>query len=153
MQISPSQLQDVLGLYEQGQLLKAHGLADAFGPLRHWEGTAARVMAGRLATHLGAPRLGRALHWLARRHDPQDPQALYYYPVGLFGRRGPLPAWEFLARTGDLPDAPADPRADWLSLHAMVAGWVRDFETAEGWLGRAEALSPDSPWLCIERAA
>src|SRR5256885_5193142 len=100
MQITPTQLQDVLSLYEQGQLLKAYDLARALGPLQHWEGTAARVMAGRLAAHLGAPRMARALHWLAWRAGPQDPQALYYYPRHLFERRGPLSAWEFLTRTG-----------------------------------------------------
>jgi tetratricopeptide (TPR) repeat protein len=153
MQITPPQLQEVLGLYEQGQLLKAYAIAQTFGPLQHWEGTAARVMAGRLASHLGAPRMGRALHWLAWRTDPRDPQALYYYARHLFERRGPLPAWEFLTRTGELPDAPPEFRSDWFSAHAMVAGWVRDFETAESWLARAEALWPQSPWLCIERAA
>lgn len=153
MELSPSQLQTVLALYERGMLLQAHQLAESYGLLRQWEGTAARVMAGRLAAHLGAPRLARAVHWLAWRADRNDPQALYYYARGMFERRGPLPAWEFMTAVGDLPDAPAEFRADWFSIHAMVAGWVRDFETAEAWLARAEALSPQSPWLCIERAA
>ena len=66
--------------------------------------------------------------------------------------RGPLPAWDFLVAAGELPDASPERRADWLSFHCAIAASVRDFETAEAWLAKAEALETRLPWLCIERA-
>src|SRR5688500_11222963 len=60
---SASQLQEILELYENGQTLKAWAVARECGPLKDWQGTAARVLAGRLAGQLGAQRLARALHW------------------------------------------------------------------------------------------
>ena len=110
------------------------------------------MLAGRLAMNVGAPHLGRVLHMLAWREHPRDPAAQYYYARAIFERRGPLPAWEFLQKQGDLTGATATQRADWLSLHAQIAGFLRDFETAEQWLARAEAADPTHPWVLMERS-
>ena len=47
--------------------------------------------------------------------------------------------------------APPTRCADWLSFHACVLGRLRDFDAAEGWLARAEAIAPQQPWPWIER--
>jgi tetratricopeptide (TPR) repeat protein len=52
-----------------------------------------------------------------------------------------------------MPDAEPGVRADWFAFLACVAGRFRDFDTAEYWLGQAEAIAPDRPWICIERMA
>jgi tetratricopeptide (TPR) repeat protein len=149
----PDEVLDRLrGLYGRGLCLEAYALARTVGPLPAWTGAAARVFAGRLAIHLGAPRLCFWHHLRAWREDPADPEAGYYHARALLERRGPLRAWEFLRRRGEWPEAPAAVRADWLAFHACVLGRLRDFDAAEGWLARAEALAPGRPWLCVERS-
>src|SRR5215217_9401463 len=140
MTVASSQLDEILDLYHRGLMLRAWELARSLGPLKEWRGAASRVMAGRLAMNLGAPKLGRALHRLAHREEPDDPNSLYYCGLAIFERRGPLPTWELLCRHGELPDAPPKTRADWFALHATVLSFFRDFETAERWLARADEL-------------
>lgn len=133
-------------------MLAAYELASAIAPPATWRGAAARVVAGRLAMNLGAPRLGRVLHCLAFREDGADPEAAYYFARAILERRGPLSAWEFVKSRGELPAGPDAVQADWLAFHAQILGGLRDFETAERWLARAEEVSPNRPWTCIERA-
>src|SRR5262249_40140260 len=128
---APPTLQEVLDLYTQGLCLQAYERSQALGPLAEWTGTAARVLAGRLAMNLGAPRLTRWHHWRAWREDPTDPEACYYYAHALLEYRGPLVAWNFLQRTGPLPAARPTVRADWLAFHGRVLGRLRDFDAAE----------------------
>ena len=62
------------------------------------------------------------------------------------GFHEPCCSWAGVAITAEV-------RSDWLALHALVTGMFRDFRAAEGWLARAEELSPRRPWLLVERAA
>jgi cellulose synthase operon protein C len=149
---APDDLRPVLDLYRQGLCLQAYRRAEALRPLRDWAGAPARVLAGRLAINLGAPRLAFLMHLRGWREDRSDPEACYYHARALLERRGPLTAWRFLRRQGDLPEAPADVRSDWLAFHAAVLGRLRDFDAAEAWLDRAEAVCPGRPWTCLERA-
>ena len=48
--------------YLHGRYRTAFELGATYGPMRAWSGPAARLIAGRLALQLGAPRLGRQLH-------------------------------------------------------------------------------------------
>lgn len=122
MKVAPEHLREILDEHDRGQLLRAYELSRAHGPLRRWRGAAGRVLAGRLAMNLGAPHLGRVSHRLAWREEPGHPEARYYYARALFESHGPLRAWEFLRRTGELPDdAPPHVRADWLAFHGFVA--------------------------------
>ena len=152
MTVGTDQLRQILDLYHEGKMLRAYDAAQAIGPMTHWQGAAARIVAGRLAMNLGAPKAGRTLHRLALREEPNDPEALYYGARAVFERRGPLPLWEMLGRHGELPDAPPRIRADWFALHANVLGLFRDFETAEKWQARAEQLAPERAWLHVERS-
>ncbi len=154
MEVPAAVLERVRALYEQGFMLQAHEAAQAAGPLSDWTGPTARVLAGRLAVHLGAIRMALWHHVRAWRADRTHPEATYYFARRVLERRGPLEAWEFLSRTGELPEsAPISVRADWLALHASVLGLVRDFSAAAKWLARAEALAPIEPWIRMERAA
>jgi tetratricopeptide (TPR) repeat protein len=150
--VAPEDLGRVLALYEDGLYLRAYELARALGPLEAWSGTAGRLLAGRLAIHVGAPGLGRRLHARAWREDRADAEACYYRARERLGRRGPLRAWAFLKRVGPLDGAPEASRADWLAVHAVVLGHLRDFDAADAWLARAEAESPGRAWVQVERA-
>jgi tetratricopeptide (TPR) repeat protein len=151
--VSPAQLTPLMDLYQRGQCLQAYRLAEAIGPLPDWTGSDARLLAGRLAIHLGAPRLTYRMHLLAWRQDRAHPEACYYHARALQDRRGSLTAWRFLQRIGELPaDAPVNVRSDWLAFHGCVLGRFRDFDAAETYLRRAEETNPDQPWTCMERA-
>jgi tetratricopeptide (TPR) repeat protein len=151
--IAQADLDRILNLYDRGLCLQAYAAAQAMAPLQKWTGAAARVLAGRLAGNLGAPRLA-SWHFLrAWRSDPTHPDACWYYARQILDRRGPLAAWNFMKRRGELAGASVESRSHWLSLHACVLGRLRDFDAAETWLARAETLAPDHPWILMERAA
>ncbi len=145
-------LDRVRRLYEDGDCPGAFEIARAIGPLHRWGGTAPRLLAGRLAGHLGAIRLGWTLHLRAWRDDPTDPEACYYRARWTLGRRGPLPAWEFLRQVGPLEGAEPEVRSDWLAIHAIALGRLRDFDAAESYLAEAERIAPDRAWILVERA-
>ncbi len=152
--ITPEQQQTVFALYDQGLYLQAYELGTSIAPLHRWRGTTARILAGRMAGNLGSQRLGDWHFVHAYRQDPTHPDACWYFANYLANRRGPLPAWRFLRQVGDLPaEAPLESRAHWLALHGTVLGRLRDFDAAEEWLARAEALGPAHPWVVLERAA
>jgi hypothetical protein len=136
-------LDRVRALHEEGLPLRAYRLGRRLGPPETWKGTAALVLAGRLAPHLGATRLATALHFRAWRSDRTDPQACYYHAYGLLVRRGALSTWRFLRQVGLLEQAPATMQSDWLAAHAIVLGQLRDFDASESWLARAMELTPD----------
>jgi cellulose synthase operon protein C len=75
VEVDREDLDRVRRFYDAGDCLGAYEVARAIGPLECWRGAGARVMAGRLAAHLGALRLAEALHLRAWRDDPADPEA------------------------------------------------------------------------------
>lgn len=141
-------------LYAQGLYLQALQRGqEVLGPVKEWRGPAARILAGRLVIHLGAPRMAYWHHLLAWRGDRTNSEACYYHARALLDRRGALPAWKFLRAHNELEAANSEVRADWLAFHGCVCGRLRDFDAAEAWLARAEAIDPERPWLWIERSA
>lgn len=143
-------LAEIRDRYQRGFYVQAYELTLPYGPLRTWRGAEARVLAGRLAMNLGAPRLGAWLFFQARREDPQLPETAYYFATTLVQRRGPLAAWAFVQRVGGLPAAPPGLHADWLALHGSILAMLRDFDAAETWLRRAEEAAPEQPWVQVE---
>lgn len=79
----PDKLSLVQQLYDRDLFLQAWRAAEAIGPLRQWRGTAARLLAGRLARTLEAHTVGHALMATAYRQDRQDPVACYFYDQAL----------------------------------------------------------------------
>jgi len=155
VRIEEKNLERVQALYDQGLCRSAFDLATTFGPLPLWRGTAARVLAGRLAHNLGAPRLGRALHALAYREERDGLLTRAYFAAGVLERYGPWSAWQTLDRFGDPPvpktASDRDAATYLLSLRARIAATWRDFDTADQWLRRAEEIEK-SAWLITERA-
>lgn len=153
MEITPAELAPIREYYGKSLYLSALEATRAYGPMREWENTPARLLGGRLAIQLGAPRLGRWLHISAFRETPTHPEAIYYHARYRLEKFGPLGAWKFFRDHDDWNDAPPEVRADWYGLQGFVAARLHDFDRAERWLNKAESVTPDRPWLCIERAA
>ena len=145
VEVSSSDLARVLELYEDGRYLRAYELALGFGPLAAWTGTAARIVAGRMAMNLGAPRLAVAFHLLAWREDPSDAEANYYRARALLGRKGPLHAWGLFRSMGELVDAPDAIRADWYATRAVTLAHLRDFDAADARRGTLLIRDPTLP--------
>ncbi len=152
MERTEEALASVGGLYQQGKYLQAYAASVVLGPLQEWRGPKARLLAGRLANVLGAPRLGRVLHWTAWRESPNDASARYFWVLDTLVRRGPWRAWRLLERHGELPTDDPALRADWCALRAHVLAAYRDFENADQWIAKAASLAPDRPWIHVERA-
>ena len=89
-------LDEVRTLYEEGQYLQAFEAGSELGPIQQWDGVSGRLLAGRLATRLGAPRLGGVLWYLAWRKDPTDFNARCYYARWKLQRGRQLAAWKLL---------------------------------------------------------
>ncbi|MBX9626378.1 MAG: hypothetical protein K2X82_21440, partial [Gemmataceae bacterium] len=152
MDIAPADLTRIRELYGRGLYRQAYAVAEGLGPVRAWAGTPARLIGGRLAIQLGAPRLGRGLHLAAYRSTPAHPEAVYYHARYRLEKFGPLAAWRFVRTHPDWSDAPPELQADWLALSGFVAARLRDFDRADRWLNRAESTAPDRPWPQVERA-
>ena len=140
-------------LYLQGRYRAAYDHGRAFGPLRAWAGPAGRLIAGRLAMQLGAPRLGRQLHILAYRESPAYPESVYYHARYRLERFGPFAGWQFQRAHTDWDEASPELRGDWLALQAFTSARLRDFDRAEKFLGQSEAMAPNRPWHFVERSS
>lgn len=153
MLISATDVKPLLDLYRNGQYLQAFRAGEErFGALKEWEGPRGRMIAGRLAVHLGAPRLSLWHRLKAWREAPDDAEVNYYYAWTMMEREGPYPTWRFLRRQGEWPEADPEVRSSWLALHAQVLATLRDFDAAEVWMDRALETAPESPWVHTSRS-
>lgn len=146
------QLRPIRDLYDRGLHLQALAAANKIGPLAAWRGTAGRILAGRLAGQLGAPRLGGLQILRAYREAPDDTEARYFLIRRLQSTQGPFVAWTRLLRFALPPDTPSDARARWLILQADLLGQLRDFDEADACLALAERIAPESPAVLLERS-
>jgi predicted Zn-dependent protease len=153
MELTPADLTRIRDLYGRGLYRQALAAGEGFGPPRAWAGPAARLLAGRLAIQLGAPKLGKRLHLVALRESPAHLEAVYYHARYRLEQFGPLACWRFVREHPDWSDAPPELRADWQAIQALAAARGRDFDRAERLLAQAEGLAPDRPWLQVERAS
>lgn len=152
--IAPPDVARVKQLYLAGRYRAAYELAATFGPLRRWAGPAARLIGGRLAIQLGAPRLGRQLHLLTFRHSPAYLEGVYYHARYRMERFGPYSCWQFQRQhTTDWGDAAPELRADWQALQGFTAARFRDFDRAEKFLEQSEKTAPNRPWHHVERSS
>lgn len=147
MKIESHQLTPIRELYNNGCYLQAYHAAHKLSPLNEWEGSEARVLAGRLVAHLGAPRLAYYHYLKAYRETPAEPEVRYYYALYQLHRRGPYAAWQTLKQFNDLDNEPDDILASRYALVAETAAILRDFATAETWITRAKEIAPNSPWV------
>ncbi len=140
----------VRDLYDRGLYLQAYQAGSAWGALADWPMVDGRILAGRLASHLGAARLA---NWLMRctwKAAPDHAEARYYHAYSLWRRRGPYRAWRFVNQFIEPPAETSDEvRASWYGLLGEISGMLRDFDTAEHWLRRADEVAPQSPWVQV----
>jgi cellulose synthase operon protein C len=151
MQIPVEILCLVQALYDRGLHLQAYQTAIAHAPLAEWEGTQARILAGRIALQVGGQRRGYAYHLQAWRGDRSSPTAAYYGRF-LMARQGLLAAWEFARAIADWPQAPDRERAEWWSFQARLLSEFRDFDAAIALMKRAIAIDPKNYWLYVTQA-
>ncbi len=138
-------------LIDRGLYVQAYGSVKEYGPLTSWSGPEALIMAIRLASHLGSSSLSMRVSARAAKKYPTHPGVQYYHTFTVLEWRGPLPAWNRLVALGELSGATPEQQADLYALRAQVAGSLRDFQTAEHWLLKAEQLHPNDAWLAIQR--
>lgn len=144
-------LERVRAAYGASRFVDAWALAGAAGDPLAWRGTAARVLAGRLARHLGAPRRGLAMLLRAGRADPADPEARYFACYALLEVRGPLAAWRAVRRAR-ADGHPVDGTADWLGLQGAVHAALGDLDVALARSARALEAEGADAWTLVERA-
>src|SRR5262245_13498004 len=148
---SPEVLHAIKDAYEQGLMLAAYRQASAVAPLSQWSGEGC-VIAARLASHVGATRLGARLSVRAWRTRPFDPEAKAQYAYELARLRGSLALWRFLRSEREHAADAGAGRAELLGLLGRAAAELRDFETADDLLSRAESSSPGNAWTRVQRA-
>src|SRR5687768_5533606 len=153
MDLTPADLGRIRELYGRGLYRQALAVGERFGPPRAWAGPAARLLAGRLALQLGAPKLGRRLHLAAVRESPAHLEAVYYHARYRLEQFGPLSCWRYVRDHPDWSDAPPELRADWQAIQALAYARGRDFDRADRLLAQAEGLAPNRAWVQIERAS
>src|SRR5262245_35798075 len=119
-------------VYERGQIVDALRRAEAFAPLKYWDGIRSCVLAARIAANSGAPRLAMRLAIRARRIDRENAEALARYGYELARQRGPLALWQLLREWRESePGLTEELAAELLALKGMAASDLRDFATAE----------------------
>src|SRR5690349_6372690 len=84
-------------LCDRGLFLQAHDLARPLGPFERWEGAQARLLAARLAGHLGASKRAFRLMASAYRHYRKTPFGVVARADLVLIHRGPFEAWESTA--------------------------------------------------------
>lgn len=151
MSNATTQLERVQQFFDVGKYLQALEAGKNLGPVSTWQGIEGRILAGRLAARLGAPRLGYVLHYLAWRDDPADYRAREFYARVKLQRSKLWAAWKFL-QNHDVTEAPPNGQAYWWLLYAELLGLYRDFTMAHEWISKAEKIIPDDPWLWIVRS-
>ncbi len=151
-QPAAADLASIQFLYDHGRSYDAYRATLRFAPMRDWQDPEARVLAGRLAHHLGAPQMADSLMLLAWRRSPEHLHARYFGIRALLSRRGPLEALHAIER---YPVPVEDPviHAEWLALKGHILGAFRDFARAEKLLAEARRIAPDHHWIALEAAS
>lgn len=135
--IQTQALDDVQALFDNGFCLQAYTLAERVMPLTAWRGERARVLAGDLAKHLGASRLGRLIHYQGFREYPHSSELFYRYIGDYYRRCGAYATHNLLSRHADLLQAQGPLAARWLIFLARIEAFCRDFSSAEQYIRQA----------------
>lgn len=145
-----TKLADLQDLYDRGLYLQLYQQGLAWGALPEWSGIGPRVLASRLANQIGATRLAKFILRQLHREAPNDPDVRYCYTYLLLGRLGPYETWRRVIANPELgPEANDEIRSSWYALIGEIAALLRDFETAESWLRKADAVAINNPWVHI----
>lgn len=148
---------DIEALIGQERVLDALALlrGDESAPWDRWRDADSLVLASRVVSMAGDPRLSRALSRRAWQLAPRSPKAAYYHATDRLARHGPYELLRWMDAKGlGLADREPTERheADLLALRARVLGQFRDFTAAEALIERARRAFPDTPWLLMEQS-
>ena len=141
-------------MLDKGLVLSAWEKTRDYGEVTQWAPGKARRLAGRLASRMGASRLGYALDWLNWRQDRDNPRL---YLSALFARMNwqapvlllPELRERIAAFSGS---GNSETLGDLLGLEAWILGSMRDFSSAHDVLDKALEADADSPWLHVQRS-
>lgn len=152
MKAGSADLSHIQALYDRGKLLQAYQLGQSLGTFDNWPGTDGRILAGRLAATLNAPRTSWRLHLTSWRADRAHPHARYFHARALLERFGLHTAGKFIRQFTDRGALSPEQQAEWLGLEACIMADLRDFENAHRLIERAIVLAPQHPWIHVERS-
>lgn len=148
-------LHDLQRVYDNHRFLDAYRLSAG-----HWDGSTTidelsveeMIFAGRLASRLGGLRLSRYLYRKAREREPNLP-LVRYFTRHVNGPRGfLLDELRDFEKNPELGGDDMELRASWLAGYAHTYANLRDFSRAIDLLRQANALSPQSAWICSMEA-
>lgn len=148
--IPKDRIQPVLDLYEQGLYVQVFRQTESWGPIESWRGPEAIILGARMAANLGSIRMSAWLIRRAYRLHPDYAESHYYHAYTMFRTRGPYRTWRWMHEHDQLPGNPSgESLSSWYALFGEVSGVLRDFETAESWLRKADEAEPDNAWTPV----
>jgi tetratricopeptide (TPR) repeat protein len=147
-------LLEARALFEKGKSRDAFEVLKPFGEFKDLAGTEARLLGGDIARNLGAPRLGRYLHFRAWRSARNSLEAQAAGLNALLDVAGIYAVWRRLRQLELSADTSRGTAAQplWL-LRAWIAGCFKDFESADHWWQKAEQLDAKNPVLYVTLAS
>lgn len=149
---SAEELAELQAIYDEGRFLTAFEASKRFGPLGAWMGTGPRLLASRLANHLGSREQSRRIFLRSWRRDRTDWRSRYHFIWTVLDYRGPLEALHRLEEFGAIPRDDLRTYADFCSLRGKLASMLRDFTTADRWFALALDCGVELPWTLAEQS-
>ncbi|HEY2806370.1 MAG TPA: C39 family peptidase [Gemmatimonadales bacterium] len=147
-----SDLAPIQELYDGGRYVDAWRAGAAMGELRRWPGVGGLVLAGRLASRLGAPGLSSRLFASAFRAGQHQPSAQYFWVSTLHEYRGAYLAWVARRKLVLSPHASDTDRGDYHGQSALLLGSLRDFARATVLMRQADDALPTRLYRYCEGA-
>ena len=128
-----------------------HG-QELFGPLTVWPD---QVLAGKVATQVGGPRLGSALHLRAGRNEPHNASAQFRAAIAVGRRFGPWDSYLYLQARKHLfsGNLSLKDSLGWLSTQLEILCDFRDFQQARDTLQKIKGLASENEWTLLSEAS
>lgn len=144
---------EVLKATNEARFWDAYQLALTAGPLEQWTGAEAKLLAARLARHLGGNKLYWRLTAQAWREQPRLARFQTQRVYALVDRCGTFAAWQAARQLDRAEIETTEEQADALICQGFCQVVFRDFEAAQGFFARAQALAPQQAWVWSESSA
>ncbi len=152
--VIPETLQaEVLEATNDARFWDAYQLALTAGPLENWSGPDAKLLAARLARHLGSSTLYCRLTTQAWREKPRSTRFLMQRIYAVMEQRGILAAWKVSQKLADTEADTEEDRADAFICQGFCQTVFRDFDAARENFSQAQTLAPESPWIWSESSS
>ena len=147
-------LLEARAFFEKGKNRDAFEVLKPFGEFKDFAGTEARLLGGDIARNLGAPRLGRYLHFRAWRSARNSLEAQAAGLNALLDVGGIYAVWRRLRQLELSAETSRGTGAQplWLT-RAWIAACFKDFESADHWWQKAEQVDAKNPILYVTLAS